>query len=314
MEYYKLFGFVGILREVVKIFCKNGRLMACLTLLILSFYSIFFMSNYFFIKPLIADMVKSSMVLVTDPTSPQIGNLLIRMKEDIRAIVGGEWISALISVVSSLFFATSTIIASAVIHDGKNLSVKELSLSTIRSLKRPFHTWFYTALFGLGYNFFVLANLLSMVLIVQHPVASKALCIVLVVLASVLYAYLAVVWILAFVISVLEEKSGIEALGKAAELVKGMQLHGFLLNLLYTISVSVLVQGIRLIPLKQSSAFHVIIGLLVINSLRMVWMFCLMAFTVFYHQCKKTHGEELELRVSFEYSKIPTTLLSENIL
>ncbi|KAH7569311.1 hypothetical protein JRO89_XS06G0142500 [Xanthoceras sorbifolium] len=271
------------------------------------------MSNYFFIKPLIADMVKLSMVLVTDPTSPQIGNLLIRMKEDIRAIVGGEWISALVSVVSSLFFATSTIIASAVIHGGKNLSVKELLLSTIRSLKRPFHTWFYTALFGLGYNFFVLANLLSTVLTVQHPVASKALCIVLVVLASVLYAYLAVVWILAFVISVLEEKSGIEALGKAAELVKGMQLHGFLLNLLYTISGSVLVQGIRLIPLKQSSAFHVIIGLLVINSHRLVWMFCLMAFTVFYHQCKKTHEEEVELRVSFEYSKIPTTLLIENI-
>ncbi|KAK1550235.1 hypothetical protein Q3G72_015957 [Acer saccharum] len=257
---------------------------------------------------------ETCLVIATDPTTPQLAYLVIRIQQDISAFIGREWIFILIGTITSLFFATATIILSAALHGGKNLSAKELLFSTIRSIKRPFYTWFYTTLFVLGYNFFVLANLLPTVLIVQNPFAVKALCTILVILASVLYIYLAVVWILALVISVLEEKSGIEALGKAAQLVKGMQVHGFLLNLLYTILVCVLFQGIRLLPIKESSLFHISIGLLVVNSTRLVWMFGLMAFTVFYHQCKKTHGEEVELQVSFEYSKIANTLfLDENI-
>ena len=47
------------------------------------------------------------------------------------------------------------------------------------------------------------------------------------ILAVVFLSYLSVVWDLAFVVSVLEEKCGIDALGRAAELVKGLKLNGF---------------------------------------------------------------------------------------
>ena len=47
------------------------------------------------------------------------------------------------------------------------------------------------------------------------------------ILAVVFLSYLSVVWDLAFVVSVLEEKRGIDALGRAAELVKGLKLNGF---------------------------------------------------------------------------------------
>ncbi|KAK3221581.1 hypothetical protein Dsin_008606 [Dipteronia sinensis] len=131
-----------------------------------------------------------------------------------------------------------------------------------------------------------------MVLIVQRPVASKALSIILVILAAVFYTYLAVIVALAIVISVLEEKSGIEALGNAAQI------------------------GMRLVTIDKSSTLSGTIGLILVISICLVRIFWLMAYTVFYYQCKSIHGEEIGLQGSIQYRKKPSTLplVDENIL
>lgn len=61
-------------------------------------------------------------------------------------------------------------------------------------------------------------------------------------------------------VSVLEEKSGIEALGKASELVKSMKVDGFVVNVVYLVTYSVVMQGLRLMLLKESNVFHVCVG------------------------------------------------------
>lgn len=307
MESYTTLGFMGILRETTKIFSKNVQLMASLTLLNLLLLSLFFLSNVFSTKPVIYDLVlKASLIPVTGPKSTEFAYLLIGLMQDLRVFIGLEWTYAIILTATSFFFSTATIIASAVTHGGENLFFKDLLLSTLKSLKRPFFTWFYITLLGLGYSFLVLENLLPMVLIIQQPIASKALLITIGILAAILYDYLAIIWTLAFVISVLEEKCGIEALGKAAQIVKGVQLHGFGLNILFTVLGSILLQAVRLMNTKQSTVLPIVIGLLVVNCICLVKMFWWMAYTVFYHHCKETHGEEAELQDRIVYSKIPT--------
>ena len=63
----------------------------------------------------------------------------------------------------------------------------------------------------------------------------------------VFISYLSVVWDLAFVVSVLEEKCGIDAIGRAAELVKGFKLSGFFLNIVFGILSFVMIPGFRLV-------------------------------------------------------------------
>ena len=220
------------------------------------------------------------------------------------------------SAIASVFFAVSTTYASALIHGGKKISIKDFVSRTIRSLKRPLVTCFYITLFVFGYLCLCLATLFPLLLILGGgQVTSSVSSILLSISAAVFYTYLSVVWNLALVISVIEEQFGIEALGKAAQIVKGMKLQALILNLLLTILSSILLQCFRLTKLKQPEATRIVISLLVVSSIWMVRMFGYTAYTVLYYRCKKTHGEEVELQdADTEYTKIPTApLINENI-
>lgn len=289
--------------------------MASLSLLTLSLFSLFYLCYVFSIKPVITDfLLKQSLLPVTDPKSPEFFLLLLHLREDIRAFVGIEWIYVLITTAVSLFFTTAAIIAAAMVHGGRNLNFKELLISTIKSFKKVLFTWFYTTLLGLGFVFLVLANLLPMVLVVQQPLAAKVLAVILVILASVLYIYLAVIWILAFVVSVLEEKRGVEALGKAAQIVKGMQLTGFRLNLVFTVLFMVPHGMNMMLGSKLLFSISMIVTLVFVNYIWLVKMFMLSAYTVLYYECKKIHGEEVELQWDSGYNKVPTLpLLDESL-
>ncbi|KAJ0032025.1 hypothetical protein Pint_14261 [Pistacia integerrima] len=316
MASHFLLGFVDILREALKIFHKNGKLMASFTLLTLSVHSLLFLFNIFSMKSLLSKWITDeSRLLFTSPNIPKYANLLVAAQKDIRILVGTEWIFLVISSFISFFFSSATILASATTYSGKNFSLKDLFSTAASSFKRPFLTLLYLTLFGVGYFFLALVLLpLPLTMSFQSPSALKVYFILLSVSAEALYDYLAVVWTLALAVSVLEESYGIEALGKAAKIVKGMEMHGFLVNLVMTILSFIVRQGFKFLKFKDFAAVEVIIGLLILNSLWLVKMFGLMAYTVLYYQCNKTHGEEVELQGDLEYSKIPNfQFITENI-
>ncbi|XP_031285020.1 uncharacterized protein LOC116143726 [Pistacia vera] len=148
----------------------------------------------------------------------------------------------------------------------------------------------------------------------QSSFALKVLFILLSVSAAAFYGYLAVAWTLALVVSVLEESYGIDPSAKAAKIVKGMEMHGFLVNLVMTMLSFIVLQGFNFLKFKDFAAVEVIIGLLIWNSHWLVKMFGLMAYTVLYYRCKKTHGDEVELQGDLEYCKIPNfPLITESI-
>uniref|UniRef100_A0A2P2MYK6 Uncharacterized protein n=1 Tax=Rhizophora mucronata TaxID=61149 RepID=A0A2P2MYK6_RHIMU len=171
-------------------------------------------------------------------------------------------------------------------------------------------------MFGLGYFFimffvFLIPIVLSVESLADNVVARDTL----IVLASLPYVYFAVTWSLALVISVLEEKCGTEAIGKAAQILNGMKVTGFLLNLLFTIVFYIISQGLKAVHATPSTATQIFVGSLTNFCLGLVIMFWLMAYTMFYYQCKKTHEEEAELQGIVEYAKLPTApQIGENIL
>ncbi|XP_044464394.1 uncharacterized protein LOC123194950 [Mangifera indica] len=315
MASHMVLGLVDILRDALKIFYRNGKLMASFTLFTLSLFSLLYLFNIFSMKPLLTKWITDqSLLLFTSPNTPEYANLLVAAHKDMRVFIGTEWILLLITSFMSFFFSTATIFASATTHNGKKFSLKDLFFTTAGSLKRPFLTLLYITLFGVGYIFLALFLLLPLMMSFQSTFAWKVLYVLLWVSAAAFYGYLAVVWTLALVVSVLEESYGIEALEKAANIVKGMEMHGFLVNIAITILSFIVLEGFRLVNFKDFGGVEVIIGLLILNSLWLVKMFGLMAYTVLYYQCKKTNGEEVELNGDLEYRKTPSLpFINENI-
>lgn len=314
---FKVFGFVEILKQAFKIFFRNGKIMASITMLTLLLYSSLYVSNMFSIKPSITDLfIKQGSLLVTSPSSFEFVNLLADIKQDFKVLIGLQSTFFFAYFIVSFLSALATILASSMIHRGKNLSPKELVSMMVRSWIRLLVTGFYTSLFSVGYTCLVMAILPTLVLFLYRPIILYIFWHVIALLTVIFSIYLSVIWTLSLVVSVLDETCyGVEALGKAAKLVKGQKLHGFTLSFLSTIVTIVVIQILRLITIRQSSAVHVVIGLLIINSICLVNTFMIASYTVLYYHCKKTHGEEVELKGITEYSKIPDfpQFVSENL-
>ena len=145
----------------------------------------------------------------------------------------------------------------------------------------------------LHFTFFPMFHLTNLVYVLMIPLSSFQM-------------YLFVFWKMSLVISVLEDKSGLEAFGKAWQILKGFKLQGFLLNLVYMTPVMILNMWWYLkISLNLKSYSHpMLIGLILLNVGCVNKMLLDMGFTVLYHKCKLGHEEDVELRGSLEYTKV----------
>ncbi|EXB94936.1 hypothetical protein L484_023045 [Morus notabilis] len=293
-----LAGLLETLREASKIFLRKGKLIPLITILSLFLSSIIFLSNFLSLKPLVFDFaLKLTVLLVTNPApgSSAFTNAIFALKEGLSTIVGVDWAFIIANSLTSLFFATAVIIASAAKYNGKEtLHVKDLLFTVGQTWKRPFITLFYTALLDLGYALYAFAFVLPLVLISDREFSFFLFFTIVSIIISIFYLHLSVVWTLAIVVSVLEEKSGIEALGKAAQLLKGLKLRGFCLKLLFGTLYYVLLKLtiLRMINKIYSTSISIVTALVFLNTAGLIKMYSLTAYTVFYYQCKKTHGEE----------------------
>lgn len=296
--------------------------MAFLVTLSFLLYSLFYFLNIMSIKPFIIDMI----VKQTNPSFPinpddesNSANPIFSMIKDIKIILGLESFFSLSYYIISFCTAIAIIFTSATSYCSKDLSLKDLLLWMVKSWIRPFITMFYVQLIKIGYLcIYIVAMLIPYFMVFNHPFAAKPIIIVLGIFALTFYLYLSVVWSLALVVSVVEEKFyGIEALGKGGQIVKGKRVDGFMLNMVFTL----LSLGIFYVYwiLKDRSVrrpvVQMVVALCMIFANFLLLMIQHMAFTVLYFRCKQYHGEEIELQGSIEYIKIPTTapLIHEDI-
>ncbi|KAL7228036.1 hypothetical protein ACSBR1_022832 [Camellia fascicularis] len=309
MGLYEFSSFVVILRESIKVLAKNGQFMATITTVSILLNSLLLFINIFSTKPVIHDLLsKETLLLLAGPGSPGFADLLLGVKIDVRTIIGIESATLLASLIISLFSMVSTILVSAIAYQDKALSFNDFLSRLTRSCVRPFITSFHITIYLLGYYFFVLVLLIPLVVFCDHPFTLKAISISFGIVALIFWTYLSVVWVLALVISVLEENCyGIGALGKAGGLIKGKRLHGFALNFFVLLASIVVVQCSRMIRDPKSLSTQMIIGFFLTVFSGLVTMFHYLTYTVLYFQCKKTHGEEIELQASMEYSKVLVT-------
>ncbi|XP_065851433.1 uncharacterized protein [Euphorbia lathyris] len=311
MESLLLMSIAGILRESFKIFTKNGKIFSFIAIITLFINSIQYFSNFYTIKPLIANLIMEGTVLKTFPENPESPKIISHITKDLKVFIGLELIYFTIDTLLFLFLTSATILAAALIHGGKqnDLSFKNLLSKTLKSWFRVLATWFFTFLFCVLF-FFVFVILVSVTALI-FPNHSHLLlaAIPLGVSAMILYIYLSVTWNLAIVISAIEKTKGIEAIRKAGEILKGMKLKGFLMNLLLCVVAVGLSSGIQMIDWGKSQSFVVFKGVVVVYVRSLLNMYYFAVFTVIYYMCKKNHGERVDFEGSCSsgYAMVPTT-------
>ncbi|CAI0394090.1 unnamed protein product [Linum tenue] len=310
-------GLLSIFSETFKTIPKNPTLITWVAIAILVFNSLIYFVGLCFLRLL----VNSFQSMAADPTN------LDKIFSSLASIITYELIMALIISLSSLFVASSTIFASAMVIGGKpTTTVKGVFSRVIRSWKGPSVTWVYMTLFLLGYMCILFAIMYPFTLMFMSSLRVLSVTMYIFVgLGSVLGSYLLVDLSLGMVGSVVEQGIyGLEAIGKAARIAKGMKLHGFVVNLVFGLvgwgfMKCLALVGVRLPGAGQvvsptglaglgwPTAGQIVVGLVVANCFCLLKMLWWVAYSVMFYEGMKRHGEEVvQLDEDVEYTKVPT--------
>ncbi|KAI3444110.1 hypothetical protein Pfo_000775 [Paulownia fortunei] len=310
MEFSEVFGFLIILKESIKLLRRNGKFMASIAILSLLLPSILFLFFSHFYQSLMDDMNASFM----KPSGPDSGsNPSQIMLKYVALLLAVEIAFLLAYLIISHFSGIATILVSAASYSGNSLSLKDLFSSIKRTWRRPLTTSFRVSRHSSA-RYLSLVVVLAAFLVIMYPnIITISVAIILGITVVVFQLYSSVVSALSIVVSVVEDRSMVEALEKAAELVKGQHLHGFMLNLFINLLFLITFLVYWVILDHKGSLNLTTVGLFFVNIFSTVKMVLFMAYTVLYFQCKKHHGEEIDIHGNLQYTKLPTTTLDNDI-
>lgn len=296
MDFNRKLGFITIMKESIKLFGKNGKLMASITTLSMISYSIFFFifsssSSFFMIHDLV---VKESM-------APVLSTVISKFVSDatgIRSNILPHTFLPLYFILTFLSMISTVTVSSYSCNGNYFLSAKELSSSIMKSWSRSLRTGFYTTILVVGYESLVLYIAIPLITssLVPSSFATRVTAIIYGVAAFVFYIYVSGVWILSLVVSVVDEDGGgIVALGKSAEMIEGQRLDVFLLNaFFYLVHFLVL---IGLMGVGGGDNHLKIWELVVVSCYCFLRVFTFVAYTVLYFGGKEGFYGDLKVEL-----------------
>ncbi|CAO2163194.1 unnamed protein product [Urochloa humidicola] len=231
------------------------------------------------------------------PVTPRFYDLLVRLKSDAGALTHAN---AALAAASHLGRFASTVVivhAASAACAGRHLPVrKDLlpKLSMAAAWKGPLVTYLYSTLLSVGYTALSVALIAIPALnmaAASGGVAASRLAVVVAAAAAAAarfgYIYLAMVWAVGVVASVVDDDGcrggGLEALHRAGEAVAARRAQGFLIAVALA-SADAFVAGIGGGGRGWRDALGCAVRLL-------LGMFSTVVYTVFYHECKRSHGD-----------------------
>ncbi|KAF7153633.1 hypothetical protein RHSIM_Rhsim01G0010300 [Rhododendron simsii] len=307
MKGYEILGFLGILRECMKVISKNGKLIATITTITIFLNSLLFFTEFYSSKPRISNLLTEETLLsLLNSNFTDIVDSFKHIKKDVQIAIGFEFLYFLLCEAVNLFSLVIVILGSAVAYSNRNMSfgdfLSRIPKSCLRTLVTMFHFRLYTA--G-NIGLLWVLRLSVTILRINHLLVLITM-IIFIIFSCIFYTYVAVIWEMALVISVIEKSCyGLGAFGKAEGLVKGKRLHGFTLSLLLIIVLEIFNMSFKVRQSQQSVSTQIIRGFFATAFVCLVATVYVMSYTVLYFQCKELHGEDVELEESLEYSKIP---------
>ncbi|XP_031476958.1 uncharacterized protein LOC116248353 [Nymphaea colorata] len=210
----------------------------------------------------------------------------------------------------SLLSTGAVVYSVACLYTSKSISFSALLSAIPRLLKPLFHTflWVFFLMF-LYYAAFVLCLLLALIF-VDNDDDSFSLGIVLVifflgVFFGFLHIYIAAIWHLASVISVLEDSYGLAAMKKSRELLKGKMALAGMLVFVYLVACAIIGMIFSNVVVRggeeYSTGVKFIVGFVLVGLLVLVNLVGLLVQSVFYYVCKAYHHQGIDKSALYDH-------------
>ncbi|WOL06452.1 hypothetical protein Cni_G15186 [Canna indica] len=302
-----------ILWQALKLPVKAGTLFVPIFLLTLLSSSLLFFSAYS-ISPVILDLVSKLSPLFSNaiggpPALPKV-DLFLEIRKDLHDIARLASLLALLFFFASLFLMVATTYTFLMAYAGESLSAKQLLLRIARRWYQTLVTRLYVVLLSLGLG--LLSSLVIGAVALASETASTSVGAHLVAPAVLLYLYLSTRWAMSLVVTVAEETWGIGALSMSVELFVGNETRGTVLTLVLKAVLAAIYGAFAMAaaaagpPQPAEEQMKLWLGVAAASA---VWdVYATAVYTVFYHECMKSHGLETRKTTVVEWGYIYTSL------
>ncbi|XP_074590234.1 uncharacterized protein LOC141846140 [Curcuma longa] len=282
-------------------------LLPLLLLTILS-TSLLFLSAYS-ISPSLLDLLsRLSPLLRGDPPPPAFLDLRRALLADLRAIARVAAPSAVLFFLASLLLTLAVLYTLAITYSSHSgVSPSQLLRRIARRWYQTLITRLYVLILTLGLA--LLTSLTLAALVLALDAAAEAVAGAVAVPAALLYLYLSTRWWISLVVTAVEETWGIGALSWSVELFIGNKKRGTALTLLLK-SVQLGILAALGVALATASAGppgppppppekQMLLWAAAAAATALWEMFSMAAYAVFYDECRKSHGLELD-KIKYE--------------
>ncbi|CAA0837301.1 Unknown protein [Striga hermonthica] len=287
MKFSEAFSFLTILRESTKILSKNRKFSSTILLLSLILPSILLLSLISFYRSLLDG-------------------------SDLYLFFVVEIVFLLVFVAVSHVLGIATVLVSSASYTDRDLSWEQLFTDVKRTWKMPIFASFRFSSHSTRYLTFVLVVVF---LAAASPVnVFTVFCAVVIGIGIIGFQlHESVVRVLVYVVSVLEEGFPGEAVERAGNLVKGHQWKGFAINVLLNLIFVVVFGSVLVVEYIGYGMGYTACGLWFVNLFSTFKMIVFMVYTVFYFQCKKECGEDVNLYGNVEYTRLSSAIVGNDI-
>ncbi|KAK1290382.1 hypothetical protein QJS10_CPB18g00271 [Acorus calamus] len=296
-------GVPSIIREALNLPQKNPKLSLSIVLLVFLTDYPLSLSHHLLMSPRLITLVDNdSDYNLTDPPSTNTG-----------LIISIESLFFIALSVLSLFTMSVTVHASSATYTNKHVTLHDSIRSPLLKWKNPFVTLGYVFLITVAYALLMSVILGSLMLFSSGSPFFVILITCVGLFLTVFYIHFSVVWMLGLTVSIVEDECyGMDALVRANKVIEGRKSDGFLLMvMLLLLYVPVTGLGyVNLVDDDLGQVGRVVGGVVVVVLMCLVKLFGFVGFVVFYYECKKGHGEKVEME-SLGYAVVPNSALDD---
>ncbi|XP_020204482.1 uncharacterized protein LOC109789856 [Cajanus cajan] len=297
-EKMQLLGFFGVYKESYKLIFSWKKIFSQITLTLILPLSFIFLIHIQVSNTLFGKIAHDTEDLTETPRdTPQHQKLLDLISSDWSTFFLFKLVYFILLLIFSLLSTSAVVYTVASFYTAKEVSFNKVMSVVPRVWKRLMVTFLCTVAAFIVYNVVAGAVTLMLALTIGVRNVGAAILLVIAIFYLVGLVYLTVVWLLASVVTVLEDSYGYEAMMKSKELIKGnmglsvmivlkLNVSFFLIQFLFTM---VVVNGGELFSL--GSMDRTIYGIVCFLLLSHLFLLMLVIQTVLYFVCKSYHRE-----------------------
>ncbi|KAK9097955.1 hypothetical protein Syun_025000 [Stephania yunnanensis] len=278
----------GIFGDASRIPFRNGKLMFfSIILIVLPLLSLLSVLHDSATEPFME--VLEDLIDIEPDEHPKMREVVV--------LFGLEFGFFLIFSVIALLGISFTVHYAVETHMRRLISVEELLVRTKTTWKRLVITFSSIVLITIAYISLIIPLVVPLVSISTFDAMTRRTRLITGFSAAVLYLYFAVVSTLGIVVTIAEDCYGLKALERARQLIRGQKAYVFFL-MLFLLLVYAPISLLFLLHLTeddQSAVSRHAVGSFVAASFWIAQMFIYVVFTVFYYECRKSHGEKVEI-------------------